>query len=437
MQLSVSLPVVAGAVGLSLVLGLVFGTAPAVELARPAALGLVRGNPLATQRQRSGRRLLVAVQVALATGPIVFVAALFGGVLRFGTPGLGYEQSNLYSGTVGASQRDTSWRTPAARASLIEAVRQAPGVTAVAVSQQRYVAGNDVRATSPGAPPVTSERGVLWDQVTPQFFAAFAPRLIAGRLPTDDELAAGDPVAVVTERTLRVLGREQRTGWNLRLRGDVSVTVVGVIADIGRAGNVGNPTPVVYTGLARGATVPGWSETLWVRAAPGMNRIVASVYDALRNGSSGTPLADLQSSVESTRRATREVRSLISLVTLIFGVALLLSAMGIYGTIAYSAVMRRKEVAVRLALGGSRRHVAGVVVREAAGQAALGLIVGIAGGQLATAVIPDATTPLSMPPLDAVLFTAAAFALVLVIASVFPVRRVWSMDFSSTLREDG
>src|ERR1019366_7958867 len=49
MQLSVSLPVVAGAVGLSLVLGLVFGTAPAVELARPAALGLVRGNPLAPQ----------------------------------------------------------------------------------------------------------------------------------------------------------------------------------------------------------------------------------------------------------------------------------------------------------------------------------------------------------------------------------------------------
>jgi hypothetical protein len=178
-------------------------------------------------------------------------------------------------------------------------------------------------------PPVTSARGVLWDQVTPQFFAAFAPKLTAGRLPTDDELAAGEPVAVVTERLLRVLGREQRTGWNLRLRGDVSVTVVGVIADIRRTGYEEKPVPVVYTGLARGATVGGWSETLWVRALPGMNHIVASVYDALRNSTTGVPLADLKSSAETTEAATREVRSLVSIVILIFAVALLLASMGI------------------------------------------------------------------------------------------------------------
>jgi ABC-type antimicrobial peptide transport system permease subunit len=91
---------------------------------------------------------------------------------------------------------------------------------------------------------------------------------------------------------------------------------------------------------------------------------------------------------------------------------------------------------VRLALGGSRLHVAGVVMREAAAAAALGLVVGVAGGQLATAMIPDATTPLSMPTLDAVALTATAFTLALLIASVVPVRQVWSMDYSRTLRED-
>ena len=167
-----------------------------------------------------------------------------------------------------------------------------------------------------------------------------------------------------------------------------------------------------------------------------MNHIVASVYDALRNSTTGVPLADLKSSAETTEAATREVRSLVSIVILIFAVALLLASMGIYGTIAYAAVMRRKEVAVRLALGASRLHVARVVMNEAAGQAALGLIVGVVGGQLATAMIPEATTPLAMPPMDVVMLAAVAFALALVIASVAPVRRVWSMDYSNTLRED-
>jgi putative ABC transport system permease protein len=436
MQLSFSVPVVAAAVGLSLLVGVVFGLAPALELARPAALGVIRGGQFATVRQRSGRRLLVAVQVALATGPIVFVAALFGGVLRIGTPTPGFNQSNLYVGTVGASQTDSSWRSPSARASLVESVRQAPGVAGVAVSSQRYLASADVRATTTGSQSTTSGHGFVWNQVTPQFFATYKPTLVAGRLPSEDELAAGAPIAVVTEQALRALKREQPTGWRLQLRGDVSVTVIGVVNDIRQPGFVGVPTPVAYTALARGERLSGWSEAVWIRAAPGMNRIVASVFDALRYNSAGVQIVDLQSSTQKSLIANRDLRSLISLVSLVFAVALLLASIGIYGTIAYSSVMRRKEVAVRLALGGSKMHVAGVVMKEASAAAALGLLIGNVCGQLATAVIPDATTPISMPPLDAMLLTSIAFALVLLIASVAPVRRVWSMDYSSTLRED-
>jgi putative ABC transport system permease protein len=436
MQLSVSLPLIATAIALSLVLGIVFGAAPALELARPAALGTVRGNPLATLRQRSGRKLLVAVQVALATGPIVFVAALFGGLLRFGAPALGFNQSNLYVGTVGSSIRDTAWRTPSARASLIDGVRHAPGVRVVAVSHERFIPGNEVRAISVGAPPITSERGVLWDEVTPQFFAALSPTVIAGRLPTDDELAAGAPVAVVTDRTRHILRREPSTGWNLRLRGDISVTVIGVISDVRRTGYEELAVPVVYTGLARSATVGGWSETLWVRSSPGVGHLVSSINEALRYSSVDVPLTDLKSSIERTDIAARELHALVSIAISIFGVALVLASMGIYGTIAYAAVMRRKEVAVRLALGASKLHVARVVMKEAAGQAAIGLLVGVVGGKLATGMIPDATTPISMPPLDVIVLAAVSFAFVLIAASVIPVRRVWRMDFSRTLRDE-
>ena len=212
MNLSVSMSTVVSAIGLSVGLGAVFGLAPALELARPAASGSLRGNTFATARQRSGRQLLVAVQVALATGPIVFASAMFGGLIRFGAPSLGYDQSNLYVGTVGASETDTSWRTPSARESLMNGVRLAPGVTAVAVSRERFLTSSDLRATVSGGQPVASARGVLWNQVTPQFFATYKPALIAGRFPTDDELSAGAPVAVVTAGTVRAFGLKSRPG---------------------------------------------------------------------------------------------------------------------------------------------------------------------------------------------------------------------------------
>ncbi len=339
-------------------------------------------------------------------------------------------------GTVGASESDSSWRAPSARESLIDGVRLAPGVTAVAVSRERFLSGGDIRASVGSAAPATSERGALWNQVTPQFFSAYKPALIAGRLPTDDEIASGAPVAVVTAATLRALGVESAPGWHLQLRGDVKVTVIGVIADIRRTGYEENPMPVVFTGLARGMSVGGWYETLWVRAAPGMNRIVPAVYDALRASTTGVPLVDLKSSTENTRATASEARSFATIAISIFCVALVLASMGIYGTIAYATVMRRKEVAVRLALGASRVHVARVVMNEAAALAALGLVIGIAGGQLATGLIPEVSTPLSTPSFGVVMLATVAFAIVLVVASVGPVRRVWRTDCASTLRED-
>ena len=214
------------------------------------------------------------------------------------------------------------------------------------------------------------------------------------------------------------------------------MTVIGVVADIRRTGYEQSPMPVVYTGLARGMSVGGWSETLWVRAAPGMSRIVPSVYNALRSSTTDVPLVDLKTSVENMRATASEARSFATIALGIFGVALVLASMGIYGTIAYSAVMRRKEVAVRLALGASRVHVARVVMNEAALQAAAGLVVGIAGGQLATGVVPEVSTPLSIPPFSVVMMATVAFAIVLVVASVGPVRRVWRTDCAKTLRED-
>ncbi|MGH7655022.1 MAG: ABC transporter permease, partial [Gemmatimonadaceae bacterium] len=391
MQLTFSLPVVMSAIALALVVGVAFGLAPALELARPAALGILRGNALATQRQRSGRQLLVAVQVALATGPIVFATILFGSLFHFGAPSLGFDQRNLYQGTVQGGGPDATWRTPAASAALLDAVRRAPGVASVAISHMHPLGASEVRASTPSGPATFSDRFAEWNEVTPAFFATFSPTLVAGRLPTEEEVARGEPVAVVNESLLRALSLGRAIGWQLHFRGNVDLTVVGIIADVRQTGFERNPIAQLYSPVTPALKLGGYSETVWVRATPGATRVVAGINDAIRFDPSMAPLADLKSSVEVTNAAGRELRSFIGIMLVIFGVALLLAAIGIYGTIAYAAVMRRKEVAVRLALGASRAHVAGVVMREAAGQALVGLIFGIVGGDLAALSIPNGT----------------------------------------------
>ncbi len=437
MQLTFSLAAVLSAIALALVVGLVFGLAPALELARPAALGVMRGSAIATQRQRSGRQLLVAVQVALATGPIVFASLLFGGLFQLEKPSLGYDQRNLYQGTVQGGERDAAWRRPQERAALIEAVRRAPNVASVAVSNTAYMQSVDLTATTASGQTVLSDRGAELHEVTPEFFRTYSPALVAGRLPTDEEIAHGDPVAVVSEATFRALSLPRGLGWQLRLFRSSTVTVVGIVADVRDRSLAQNAIAQVYVPLSPTATLRGYSETLWLRATPGATRVASGVFDAIHYSAGMAPLADLQSSIAVSTNANKELRSVVSITLSIFAVALVLASMGIYGTIAYAAVMRKKEVAVRLALGASRTHVAGVVMKEAAVQAVIGLFFGLAGGDLAATLMPGAVTKFSLPPIDVVALATFSFAAVLVFASLVPVRRVWATDCAATLREDG
>jgi hypothetical protein len=405
------------------------------------------------RRQRAGRRALVAVQVALATGPVAFVAVLWGSnAFTLRAPEMGFDQSHLFVGTVGSTTRDTSWRSEAARSSLLEAIRQVPAISAAGVSQSLYLDPSAVRVDLAGATIVgqrvdtasrapARDRGLRWDQVTPQFFSTLRLRLVAGRLPTDAELTGGDPVAVVTARTARNLAGDLAVGWRVQLKPSdstsASVTVIGVVDDVKRGAYDELPAVVLYTPFLPGASGRAWRQSVWIRGAPLAGSVVQAVYSAVGVLDPAATLADLEPSLDATRRESRELRSIVVIVASVFGVAIGLAALGIYGIIAYAAVMRRKEVAIRLALGASRAHVALLVVREAARQAGLGLAVGVVGGTLAAAWMPDRSTALGAPPRGVMLFSALVLAATLIVAAIGPVRRVWRVDSAGALREEG
>jgi putative ABC transport system permease protein len=434
-----------GAVALAVGLGVVFGLAPAIELARPAAAGFLRagtGGAVGMERQRASRRLLVAFQVFLAIGPIVTLSLLMGPEMRLHRPDPGFDVRELYVGNMYGAQSDSLISSTARRSQLLDAMRSVPAVRAAALSVDWYLPIAAVQADTGGNTGFvqTQARGGTWHLVTPEYFDARKLDLIAGRYPTKQEIAEGAPVAVASAHSAVALAAHVRTGWRVRLSPSAlhatTLTVVGIVRDVmpygyGRPPNLEFYSPLVGMAFDRAGA------SAWIRAAGPPSRVVTTVYEALHRQDAAAELIDLQSQVHSSEAVLHEMHELVLMIAISFAIAIGLAGLGIYGIIAYSAVTRRKEMAIRLALGAARRHLALLITREAAMQTLIGAALGIFGGVTAVVYLADSTDPLKAPPLGVVGMACGALLLVLLAASIGPVRRVWRADAATALREDG
>lgn len=435
------------AIALAVALGLIFGIAPAIELARPAAAGFLRtgtGGAIGFKRQRRGRRALVVFQVFLAIAPVVFLSILIAPDLSMQLSASGVDMRGLYSAQVGDyTGQDSVLYAPAVRARTLDVIRAVPGVEAAAIATDMYVSNSGIEVDTVGAGNFVpyDGRGGRWHGVTEQYFAAFRPRLLAGRFPSDAELSGGAPVAVVSLHTATSLAGRLRTGWRMRLgltgSGWVSTTVVGVVADFSPYA-LGQPPDVeVYSPLSAIHATQRWSGTLWLRSAEHGGRVVPAVYTALHTRAPNASITDLQARSVATAQIERNIRSILFIVFLSFGIAVALAAVGIYGTIAYAAATRRKEFALRVALGAARSNIAMLVTREALIHTIVGVGLGIAGGVATVVYFAPRPDLLAAPPATVMAGSSVVMLAMLVLASIGPVRRVWRTDAATVLREDG
>lgn len=444
----------AAAVVVAMAVGIVFGLAPAIELARPAAAGFLRGGAggdAGARRHQRSRRLLVSTQVAVAVWPIVAFAAMSGVGILDGFADPGFDATNRFSGIVSQLSPDSSWGPKAEQAMLLSAVRRAPGVIAAGLGESDgyfigSAGGPAPSANRAGMEIGSDEQPIFTDQVSAGFFDARGLRLVTGRFPTNEELSGAAPVAVVTANASVAFEGDTSVGWPLRLRqpGKPSavVTVVGVVADIRQDLRGNKPLPRAFTPF-----FPAWEptpkstraplQTLWIRGGSSSHRLVAGVFAAVRRFDPHVAVADLQSVVVQEQAVLRQFLSIVAVGAGLFFVALGLASVGIYGIIAYAAVTRRKEMAVRFVLGGTRAHIGFLVVREAAVQVAIGLALGVVAGLLTAQAMVPRNHPLTSPPLSVIGVALLALGSTLLVASIAPVRRVWGTSPASALREDG
>lgn len=424
---------------LAMLLGTVFALGPALDIARPALAGLLRAasSTVADAGLAKTRSWIVGIQVALATGVLISLGAVMGRSLLMRTPVAGFDYQALIVSYVSDSGRadDVSSRLTG----LLGAIQAAPGVATAAYLDGRSIDPTKVVAEVGATSATAEDEGLdsLWlGRTGDDFFNVMRPRIAQGRLFTHDEESRGAPVAVISRVVARTLFADAAVGRRIRVGGDQPLTIVGVIEDIRLRGYQTDPTAAVFMPMPmREVGSAGFSmRQLWVRASGSIGvtaRMVQSRGSANGNGHLRT--METHSMASSMGEELASYRSVALLTLAIFGVALSLAALGIYGLVAYTAEMRSRELAIREALGATRVQVAGLMLRSAFVQT----MAGAAAGAMIGIIVVDYLKGFQLKLTTTGVATIVAFGVIgltVLVSSIGPLRMTWRRDLSQTLR---
>lgn len=212
------------------------------------------------------------------------------------------------------------------------------------------------------------------------------------------------------------------------------VRIVGVIRSE-RVDWPGAPDPpVVYVPLAQ---VPAPDVKLFVRTAAGTAAVMPAIREAVREIDSHLPLGEV-ATMEQVRAGTLSGSSRpVWLIGAFAGVAILLTAVGLYGVLSHAVTQQRREIGIRMALGAKSSEVLSHVLRKALGMVAVGLVLGVVGAFALTRVIKSLLFEVS--PLDPIALTVACLSIALIglLAGFLPAHRAAHVDPVTTLRDEG
>ena len=259
----------------------------------------------------------------------------------------------------------------------------------------------------------------------PGFFETLRIPLVKGRTFNDHDTPNSRPVAIVSEGfARRFLPGEDPIGKRIRqssaAMGNPWMEIVGVVGNVKYLGLTTDTEAAYYVPLAQSYSpitlLVARTSASASSVADSLRRTVQSVDPGLTVAWVGTMENDMRHSVSQPRFDT-------ALLAAFAAIALLLAAVGIYGLIAYSVALRTHEIGVRMALGAARSDVVGMVLRQGASLAAIGIALGLAGAFALTRLLD--TMLFGVRATDALTFAAAPAALlaVVLLAALVPALR--------------
>jgi predicted permease len=425
---------------LSLVTGLLFGLAPALQASRPDLAVELKDKTIEPAGRRSVtlRGALVVAQVALTlialVGAGLFLRSL-GNTQRI-NPGYDLRGLLVMNFDVGAQKYDEArglefYRRAVERAGTVAGVRAATVASVLPLG-----GGGFSRTVFPeGHEPAAGSTGtfVLANSVVPGYLGVMGVPLLKGREFNDDD-RVGTPFAVLVNRAMadRFWKDEDALGKRFKFFGDPEFRqVVGVVENT-KVFTLGeDPQPVAYLPL-RQAYEPAM--TLIVRTDGDPQALVATVRREIQSLEPNMPLTNVQTGrdmLDATLWAPRMAAGLLG----VFGLlALVLATVGIYGVMSYTVSQRTHEFGIRMALGAGTRDVQRLVLRQGLVLVAAGLLLGLLASLVLTQFV--ATLLVGVGTADPLTFAGIALLLlgVALFAGYVPARRATRVDPMVALR---
>ena len=432
-------------VALAIATGLIFGAFPAFLVIRGNTSAYLKDDSTrGTASKGTGvmRAALVVGETALALMLLVGAGLLIKSFARLQAVNPGFVTDNVLTAQIGlppvryadAAARRTFWTR------LVDKARTLPGVSAAGLTTNVPFNGSvssgsyTIVGYTPG-PNETAPHG-RQEVVGGDYFRAMQISLLEGRLFNDGDTAESTPVVVVDQYLVnRYFPHESAIGHQIQRGGPDSpkLTIVGVVGTIN---SIDLAQPVIKERIYFPVTQAAQSRmSVVLKTALDPTNLVSPLRDAVLSIDSEQPISDVRTMDQWIARSLATRRAPMVLLALFGGVALVLSAIGIYGVLAFGVAQRVREFGIRQALGANRRAILTLVLAHGLRTIAIGVTVGLIGSVLLTRFLQTLLFGVGKYDVSVFLAVPALLVVVALAACYIPARRATEIDPMVALRE--
>jgi predicted permease len=437
--------VLAFALGLGIFTGLLFGLAPAFQTTGRQLLDFLGQSGRSFTGRREGlRSMLVVSEIALALVLLTGAGLMLKSFIKMRAVDPGFRPANILTMTVDLP--DSVYQTTAAiqefhtrtlaKLSTIPGVAAAGAVNWLPLTPELVMGDFHLDAGRRLPPDFIVDKPA----VSPDYFRIMGIRLLRGRVFSEQDNASAPSVALITESVARGLWPgEDPVGKRITLEDAPEprdwLTIVGVVDDVRQQSLIDKPHRAIYQPYQQVRRPFFLSHmTFVVRTVENPESVAFAVRAVLQEVDRSQPVQSIASMTDLVSTTTAETLFQARLISIFSLLALFLSAIGIYGVLAYAVMERTREIGIRMALGAEKHDITHMVLKRSLLLVIAGVALGVAGAFATTRVL--AKFLFGVEPTDPATFLAVGslLAAVALLAGLIPARSATKVDPLVALR---